>query len=113
MPRPIWPINQPPFCEIHDAPAPQPTCGCRECYRVREASIDPRLIAMVRDDREIHPSRNIIHHALESYCAGRIEWASLHFEIIKAIAASADEAHDRYLQVSARSAISSSRPSNA
>lgn len=99
MPTPNWPTRNVPLCEEIDKPAPQPTCRCRECYRMREASIDPRLIAMLRDGGGIQPSRNIIRHALECYCIGHIEWASLHFEIIRALASNADEAHDRYLQV--------------
>jgi hypothetical protein len=74
-------------CEQNGRPSPQPQCRCRNCYRMRMTSVDPRLLSILNEDRfNISlPSKSILHTRLQAYAAGQIEWASLHFEIIKGL----------------------------
>ena len=77
-------------CEEKNAEAPQVGCGCRDCYRARERSLDPRLIELVNERMRpmmvvVKPSTEILHRAIQGYCAGRIDYGALHLNIIKSL----------------------------
>lgn len=79
-------------CEAQEATAPRIGCACRSCYRAREASLDPRLIELVLVRETWKPGfvtisrgREILRLGVDSYLAGRIEWAALYIDIIRAL----------------------------
>lgn len=77
-------------CEAEEATAPRMGCGCRACYRAREAALDPRLIEVIRDAWKpgivtVGPGSEIVRRAVDGYLAGRVEWAALYVEIIRAL----------------------------
>lgn len=93
-------------CEEQDVPAPRVECRCRACYRVREISLDPRLIDLIREGEfsvlptgqpgefsvgTFGPARQVVRHAVEMYLIGKCEWASLYFEITKMLVEQNDD----------------------
>lgn len=91
------------LCDEAPEPAPRSGCACRQCYRRREMSLDPALIAIVRENYDrpmsLAPSRMVVHRCLDHYLAGRVEWGALHLGIIKALAELADKQHEQLMTV--------------
>lgn len=75
-------------CETDD-PAPRVGCACRDCYRAREVSLDPRLLELARPDyiaiARVRPSRDVVYRALTHYLRGDLDYDLLHLTIIKAL----------------------------
>ena len=83
-------------CDEQDVSAPHVGCGCRACCIARERSLDPRLSELVSYDCTFtapSPARSIVHRYIDLYLVGRIEWAALHVEIIKALIEQNDKSH--------------------
>jgi hypothetical protein len=92
-------------CEDQNEEAPRIGCRCRECYRAREMSLDPRLLALVRSDRfgVMQPSKSILHAHLMRYLAGDADYGALYIGIIKALMEQLDQQFERELAMAARS----------
>lgn len=86
-------------CEQADQSAPRVGCDCRECYRMRERALDPRLIDLFpRFEISPHgPARHIVHRLVTFYLMGKIEWAALQPMIIEELVKLADEQFKREL----------------
>ncbi len=84
-------------CNEDDSPAPRVGCSCRECYRARELSLDPRLVALVSFNITSTPARLVVLQCLQHYLAGRVEWALLHTEIITKLVELSDASFQREL----------------
>ena len=88
------------LCYNADSAAPRAGCGCGECARAREYSLDPRLLELARYDWQSPSSisHQIIHQHIQRYLAGHVEWADLLINIIQSLAAQHDAMFERALK---------------
>lgn len=81
-------------CYEQDVEAPRVGCACHECYKVREGSLDPRLLELAYQPPmgvRIQVSREVLRRCLIEYCAGRVDYGALYVGIIKALMELADK----------------------
>jgi hypothetical protein len=99
-----------PLCEEIPANAPRVGCGCRRCYRARETSLDPRLLALATYQSPIvlglshSPSRDLLLRGLREYLAGRLDFGALHLTLITGLMELGDNQFKRLMNVAARTA---------
>lgn len=92
-------------CYEQDVEAPRVGCGCRQCYHARERSIDPRMLDLM-SARSLDasrfmvtkPSTEIVHRGLVEYLSGRMDYASLHLNIIRALMELSDKKFEQTME---------------
>jgi hypothetical protein len=91
------------LCEDVEEAAPRVGCGCRNCYRTREMSLDPRLIALARDpigqslSAIGYMAQHHLHQHLTAYCMGRLDYGALHLGIIRSLMKLAGDLQEQVL----------------
>lgn len=91
-------------CYEKDVPAPSAGCDCRICRTVREVSLDPRLLEIMRGDRgsmRISQARELVRRGIYEYISGRMDYGALHVTIITALVELADKQLEQILDFAA------------
>ncbi len=90
-------------CQDTDEPSPRVGCRCRDCFRVREFGLDPRLRELAHRQplsiTQVTPSSDLVYRGVTEYLAGRMDYGALHISIIKALMELADKQFDQTMKM--------------